>query len=68
MVRFQRRDHDVRTPSIEEKAFDTRAIRAGQVRTPEGEHNDPVFMTSRRMRGLPSSRQAMFIRASQIRL
>jgi O-succinylhomoserine sulfhydrylase len=26
--------------------FDTRAIRSGQVRTVEGEHNDPVFLTS----------------------
>nr|VFJ58423.1 MAG: O-succinylhomoserine sulfhydrylase [Candidatus Kentron sp. DK] len=24
----------------------TRAVRAGQVRTPEGEHNDPIFTTS----------------------
>jgi len=27
-------------------AFATRAVRAGQVRTPEGEHNDPIFTTS----------------------
>ena len=26
--------------------FDTRAIRSGQVRTAEAEHNDPVFLTS----------------------
>ncbi len=26
--------------------FDTRAVRAGQVRTPEQEHNDPIFLTS----------------------
>ena len=26
--------------------FDTRAVRAGQVRTPEQEHNDPIFATS----------------------
>ncbi len=26
--------------------FDTRAIRSGQVRTAESEHNDPVFLTS----------------------
>lgn len=26
--------------------FETRAIRAGQVRTPESEHNDPIFTTS----------------------
>lgn len=27
-------------------AFETRAVRAGQARTPEGEHNDPIFLTS----------------------
>lgn len=27
-------------------AFATRAVRAGQVRTPENEHNDPIFTTS----------------------
>ncbi|RKZ36372.1 MAG: O-succinylhomoserine sulfhydrylase [Gammaproteobacteria bacterium] len=27
-------------------AFDTRAVRAGQVRSHEGEHNDPIFATS----------------------
>lgn len=32
--------------SFREYAFETRAVRAGQVRTPEGEHNDPIFMTS----------------------
>ena len=26
--------------------FDTLAVRSGQVRGPEGEHNDPIFMTS----------------------
>lgn len=26
--------------------FDTRSVRSGQVRTPEGEHNDPIFATS----------------------
>ena len=26
--------------------FDTRAIRSGQVRSAEAEHNDPVFLTS----------------------
>ncbi len=26
--------------------FDTRAVRAGQIRTPEQEHNDPIFVTS----------------------
>nr|VFJ88808.1 MAG: O-succinylhomoserine sulfhydrylase [Candidatus Kentron sp. LFY] len=31
---------------LEEYAFATRAIRAGQVRSPEGEHNDPIFTTS----------------------
>ncbi len=29
-----------------ESGFDTLAVRAGQVRTPEGEHNDPIFTTS----------------------
>ena len=32
--------------SFREYAFQTRAVRAGQVRTPEGEHNEPIFMTS----------------------
>ncbi|MFV3015532.1 O-succinylhomoserine sulfhydrylase, partial [Pseudomonas sp. KHB2.9] len=27
-------------------AFDTLAVRAGQHRTPEGEHGDPMFFTS----------------------
>jgi len=27
-------------------AFDTLAVRAGQRRTPEGEHSDPLFLTS----------------------
>ena len=35
-----------RPPDPRKQGFDTRAIRAGQVRTPEGEHNDPVFFTS----------------------
>lgn len=26
--------------------FDTRAVREGQLRTPEQEHNDPIFLTS----------------------
>ena len=26
--------------------FNTRAIRSGQLRTPESEHNDPIFLTS----------------------
>ena len=33
-------------PDFREYAFQTRAVRAGQVRTVEGEHNDPIFMTS----------------------
>ena len=32
------------TPDID--GFDTLAVRSGQVRGPEGEHNDPIFMTS----------------------
>ncbi|MGF1615028.1 MAG: O-succinylhomoserine sulfhydrylase [Gammaproteobacteria bacterium] len=32
--------------SYRDYAFQTRAVRAGQVRTPEGEHNEPIFMTS----------------------
>jgi O-succinylhomoserine sulfhydrylase len=32
--------------SFRDYAFQTRAVRAGQVRTPEGEHNDPIFVTS----------------------
>ena len=34
--------HDV----LAEAQFDTLAIRAGQVRTPEGEHSDAIFLTS----------------------
>ena len=30
----------------EDWGFDTRAVRAGQVRTPEGEHSEPIFPTS----------------------
>ncbi|MDX1512813.1 MAG: O-succinylhomoserine sulfhydrylase [Gammaproteobacteria bacterium] len=32
--------------SAEEFGFDTRAVRAGQVRTAELEHNDPIFLSS----------------------
>lgn len=32
--------------SYRDYAFQTRAVRAGQVRTPEGKHNEPIFMTS----------------------
>lgn len=32
--------------SFRDYTFQTRAVRAGQVRTHEGEHNDPIFMTS----------------------
>ncbi len=38
-----------KVPSIKRQnapRFDTRAVRAGQVRTPEQEHNDPIFVTS----------------------
>lgn len=31
---------------IKDQGFATRAIRAGQVRTPEGEHSEPIFPTS----------------------
>lgn len=31
---------------LEGVAFDTLAVRAGQHRTPEGEHGDPMFFTS----------------------
>jgi O-succinylhomoserine sulfhydrylase len=30
----------------DEYGFDTLAVRAGQVRTPEGEHSEPIFQTS----------------------
>ena len=30
----------------DEYGFDTRAVRAGQVRTHEGEHSEPIFPTS----------------------
>lgn len=36
----------MRDVRFEDYAFETRAVRAGQVRTPEGEHNDPIYMTS----------------------
>lgn len=32
--------------NVTDYGFDTRAIRGGQARTPEGEHNDPIFVTS----------------------
>nr|VFK55112.1 MAG: O-succinylhomoserine sulfhydrylase [Candidatus Kentron sp. TUN]VFK58559.1 MAG: O-succinylhomoserine sulfhydrylase [Candidatus Kentron sp. TUN]VFK61063.1 MAG: O-succinylhomoserine sulfhydrylase [Candidatus Kentron sp. TUN] len=32
--------------NFDQYAFSTRAVRAGQVRTAEGEHNDPIFTTS----------------------
>jgi O-succinylhomoserine sulfhydrylase len=31
---------------LEGVSFDTLAVRAGQHRTPEGEHSDPLFFTS----------------------
>ena len=31
---------------FEQLGFGTRAVRGGQARTPEGEHNDPLFLTS----------------------
>ena len=31
---------------IEQYEFDTLAVRAGQIRTPEGEHSEPIFPTS----------------------
>jgi cystathionine beta-lyase/cystathionine gamma-synthase len=31
---------------LKDKGFATRAVRAGQVRTPEGEHSEPIFPTS----------------------
>ena len=34
------------TTESNERHFDTTAVRGGQVRSPEGEHNDPIFMTS----------------------
>jgi len=37
--------HD-RPGSGKEYGFDTQAVRGGQVRTPEGEHNDAIFTTS----------------------
>ncbi|MEK6770364.1 MAG: O-succinylhomoserine sulfhydrylase, partial [Pseudomonadota bacterium] len=30
----------------EQWGFDTRAVRAGQHRTGEGEHSEPIFLTS----------------------
>ncbi|MBT8420614.1 MAG: O-succinylhomoserine sulfhydrylase [Gammaproteobacteria bacterium] len=33
-------------PDFSHYAFETRAVRAGQARTHEGEHNDPIFTTS----------------------
>tara|TARA_R110002049_G_scaffold33854_2_gene111135 strand:- start:236 stop:1423 length:1188 start_codon:yes stop_codon:yes gene_type:complete len=34
------------TQSFDDKGFATRAVRAGQIRTPEGEHAEPIFPTS----------------------
>lgn len=34
------------TQSFEDKGFATRAVRAGQIRTQEGEHAEPIFPTS----------------------
>ena len=34
------------THSFDDKGFATRAVRAGQIRTPEGEHAEPIFPTS----------------------
>jgi O-succinylhomoserine sulfhydrylase len=34
------------THSFDDKGFSTRAVRAGQIRTPEGEHSEPIFPTS----------------------
>lgn len=34
------------TQSFDDTGFATRAVRAGQIRTPEGEHAEPIFPTS----------------------
>lgn len=34
------------THSFDDKGFSTRAVRAGQIRTQEGEHSEPIFPTS----------------------
>jgi O-succinylhomoserine sulfhydrylase len=34
------------TDEAQDYQFDTLAVRAGQVRTPEGEHSEPIFQTS----------------------
>ena len=34
------------TNNFEEWGFDTHAVRAGQHRTAEGEHSEPIFPTS----------------------
>ncbi|HEC58292.1 hypothetical protein LCGC14_0700910 [marine sediment metagenome] len=34
------------TQSFDDKGFATRGVRAGQIRTPEGEHSEPIFPTS----------------------
>ena len=34
------------TSEFEDLAFETRAVRAGQQRTPEGEHAEAIFLTS----------------------
>ncbi|GJL82711.1 MAG: O-succinylhomoserine sulfhydrylase [marine bacterium B5-7] len=39
---------DIQFPSLEPSPYqsDTLAIRSGQIRGPEGEHNDPIYLTS----------------------
>ena len=45
---------------FEDYAFATRAVRAGQVRTPEGEHAEPIFPTSSYVFGSAAEAAARF--------
>ncbi len=43
---FSALDNEIMTQSFDDKGFATRAVRAGQIRTHEGEHAEPIFPTS----------------------
>src|SRR3990172_54597 len=39
------KDDNKVSDDLDEYGFDTRAVRAGQIRTPEGEQSEPIFPT-----------------------
>jgi O-succinylhomoserine sulfhydrylase len=47
-------------PAYDEFSFDTRAVRAGQRRTPEGEHSEAIFPTSSYVFGSAAEAAARF--------